>query len=459
MNDPTTMNATGNSISQAYDPPPDYPSECREVAMSIDIDTSECNLKENAGSTAATGEEPYYHGNSPISLDTDAHAHHSGEMGQYFHVNNAGHNEGKDDFYLDNCSDFATSNSHDVSPSMEQDEHCAEEESEEGLLFEDSSYVDEITRWMDDQRPLQPQTQLLTDGQEQHEGTSSTDSEILPEPSNVYVRDCNARDFCASKRNASRMSDSISVQKMSAKRRNRSLSASQSASPDNRSASRIRMDSALQERSQSQMALRDALFALEKAKAVVRECRSRYDTAKILVENTAKEECESLLQEDVSWNEMFHKLKEYKEENGDCNVKQNVSRDDAGDENNSSEMLRRLSAWVGKNRKEYKQRRSTFRLTKTTHEGKTSEECNNVHAASMAVSPAESNVGMLQNFYDDDDDDVFDDVDPDSIHADPYKRVALDSINFDWDPRNSRWNNMYEELRRYKEEHGTFDWI
>jgi hypothetical protein len=50
-----------------------------------------------------------------------------------------------------------------------------------------------------------------------------------------------------------------------------------------------------------------------------------------------------------------------------------------------------------------------------------------------------------------------DDSDPDCIHADPYKRVALDSIGFDWDPRNSRWNNMYEELRRYKDEHGVCD--
>jgi len=54
---------------------------------------------------------------------------------------------------------------------------------------------------------------------------------------------------------------------------------------------------------------------------------------------------------------------------------------------------------------------------------------------------------------DDDDTSVFDDVDPDSIHADPYKEIALDGIAFDWNPRNSRWLQMYEELRRYKEEH------
>ena len=43
--------------------------------------------------------------------------------------------------------------------------------------------------------------------------------------------------------------------------------------------------------------------------AIRRECRSRYNAAKNLVENTAREEYESLLLEDSQWNEMFHKLK------------------------------------------------------------------------------------------------------------------------------------------------------
>ncbi len=414
-----TMNAT-----------PEYPSECREVARGSDC------------APDANGEDPMYTGNGALSAE--AHAQQGG-MDQYF-----GHNEGKSEYFLDTCSEFVASNSHDVSPAMEQDERCAEEESEEGLLFEDSSYVDEITRWMDDQRPLQPQ---VADGHEHHEGTSLLHSEITSELSNVYARDSSTGEYSASKRNASQMSDSITVQKISAKRRHRSLSASQSASPDNISPSRVRMNNALQERSQSQLALREALIALERAMAVVRECRARFNAAKLIVEITAKEECDSLLQEDVPWNDMFRRLKEYKDEIGDCNVKQNVPRDDVGDESNSSEMIRRLSAWVGKNRKEHKQRRCTFRSSKLDNEGKTSADSINIHSTFICVSPNES-VLYKDNI---EGDDVFDDVDPDSIHADPYKRVALDSINFDWDPRNSRWNNMYEELRRYKEEHGAFD--
>ena len=203
------------------------------------------------------------------------------------------------------------------------------------------------------------------------------------------------------------------------------------------------MDDALHERSQSQIALRDALLALENAKAIVRGCRSRYNSAKNLVESTAKEECEPLLQEDTAWNDMFRKLKEYKEETGDCNVKQNVSRD--GDEDNKTppEMIRRLSAWVGKNRKELKQR-GACKSNKITDEGKASDESDSEHTdiPSIVVSPEDSDGDILRS-----------DEDPDSI----IKRVALDSIGFDWDPRNSRWNNMYEELRRYKDEHGVFD--
>ena len=75
-------------------------------------------------------------------------------------------------------------------------------------------------------------------------------------------------------------------------------------------------------------------------------------------------------------------------------------------------------------------------------------------------SDNEVNGGMPPTFVgpDESGDDVpcGDEFYPDSIHADPYKRVALDSIGFDWDPRNSRWNNMYEELRLYKDEHGTW---
>jgi len=162
---------------------------------------------------------------------------------------------------------------------------------------------------------------------------------------------------------------------------------------------------------------------------------------------------------------MFHKLKKYKVDAGDCNVKQNFG---AEDNKNSPEMVRRLSAWVGKNRKDGKLRGRGVAVStsgaKGTHEGKASEESDieNAPPADQTAtngSPDEiadiSCGDILQNEDRGDESSVFHDVDPDSIHADPYKEIALDGIAFDWNPRNSRWLQMYEELRRYKYEHGN----
>lgn len=193
------------------------------------------------------------------------------------------------------------------------------EQNEEGSLFEDSNgYGEEIVKWMEDQRRLQQQQ--LANGKVQQSGADDSSIVLPEEPTTVgtgtsinedQMEQINASDAGggSSKRPSSAMSNSSSSQKPPAKRRQRAQSTSQATPPENRSASRVRMDNALHERSQSQRSLRMALLALEKAKAVVGECRSRYNAAKNLVENTAREEYESLLLEDSQWNEMFHKLK------------------------------------------------------------------------------------------------------------------------------------------------------
>ena len=395
---------------------------------------------------SASRENPFYPGYSPVVFGSAAS---QGDAEHFFQESNA-HIQGQNEFYQSNASQFVAANSNDASLTIGQHENCMET-TEEGLLFEDSSYGDEIARWMEFQQQHQLGNSVAQQG-----GTRVEGCVMLPDPTNEALSngyEGNNADKSGSvseihlKRPASQLSDSLSSEKLSAKRRQRSQALSpyspQSAFPDKRSFSRRRMDDALHERSQSQIALRDALLALENAKAIVRGCRSRYNSAKNLVESTAKEECEPLLQEDTAWNDMFRKLKEYKEETGDCNVKQNVSRD--GDEDNKTppEMIRRLSAWVGKNRKELKQR-GACKSNKITDEGKASDESDSEHTdiPSIVVSPEDSDGDILRS-----------DEDPDSI----IKRVALDSIGFDWDPRNSRWNNMYEELRRYKDEHGVFD--
>ncbi len=397
---------------------------------------------------SASRENPFYPGYSPVVLGSAAR---QGNAEPFFQESNA-NTQGQNEFYQINSSQFVAANSNDESLTIGRHENCMET-TEEGLLFEDSSYGDEIARWMESQQQHQLGNNVVHQGETRGEGCVMLMDSTNEALSNGYEGNNADKSGSVSeihlKRPASQLSDSLLSEKVSGKRRQRSQALSPSsphpAFPDKRSSSRRRMDDALHERSQSQMALRDALLALEKAKAIVRECRSRYNSAKSLVESTAKEECEALLQEDTAWNDMFRKLKEYKEETGDCNVKQNVSRDVDEDKKSPPEMIRRLSAWVGKNRKELKQR-GTCKSNKITDEGKASDESDSEHIdiPSIVVSPEESDGDILRS-----------DEDPDSI----IKRVALDSIGFDWDPRNSRWNNMYEELRRYKDEHGVCDFL
>jgi len=203
------------------------------------------------------------------------------------------------------------------------------------------------------------------------------------------------------------------------------------------------MDDTLRERFQSQMDLRDAHLALEKAKANVNGACARYNAAKARVETTAKEESESLLKEDTPWNEMFHQLKKYKEVAGDCNVKQNLTAEENKQycKTTTPEMVRRLSVWVGKNRKEGKLGgRGAIIVSSTAckaskqinEEGKACEESDVEHSQSANASTAmaigrEEAAGMppgdvLQH------EDYGEDFNEDSIRADPYKQIALDSI-------------------------------
>ena len=249
------------------------------------------------------------------------------------------------------------------------------------------------------------------------------------------------------KRPASEVANA-STSKTPSKRRN---GRSQSSSPAHKSRSRKRMDNALHERWKSQVALREALRALENAKSLVKECRTRYSSAKTIVQTTAKEENVSLLQEDTPWNEMFHLLKKYKEETGDCNVKQKFGGEGKDNSKLSPELVR-LSLWVGKNRKDGKARGRGAGVCSTMPkpQGKSCDD----HADSESDENSPSNYGsevnhssaMNTNFptqnKEYDDSSVFEDIDPESIHADPYKEIALDNLGFDWDPRNSRWNSM-----------------
>jgi hypothetical protein len=276
-------------------------------------------------------------------------------------------------------------------------------ETTQNLLLGDTYSEDELGRWMEEQQQLS-QTQKLNDDSPALLAESTSQQ---PPPSKPR-----------SKRPADGLSISDSHKITSSKRRKET---SHLAAPNNgdKSDARKRMDKALQDRYQCQMALRDSLVALREAQALVRACRKKYNAAKSNAQTVAKNECETLLKEDSTWNQFFQKLKLYKERTGHCNVKQNFA---AKDSKNCPETAK-LSAWVGRNRKDGKQRRRA---------GQSAED---------GLSDSEDQLDSSS---------VFDEVEPDSIHADPYKSIALDQIGFDWDPRNSRWMSSYEELKAFK---------
>jgi len=275
-------------------------------------------------------------------------------------------------------------------------------ETAQNLLLDDTYSEDELGRWMEEQQQLS-QTQKLNDD------------------SSVMSRQLSSTSKPRSKRPASGPSESdLHTTTSSSKRRKESSSHLPVPNNDDKSEARKRMDKALHDRYQCQMALRDSLVALREAQALVRACRKKYNAAKCNAQTVAKNECETLLKEENTWNEFFQKLKAYKERTGHCNVKQNFASKDS---KNCPETAK-LSAWVGRNRKDGKQRR-------------------------RAGSVEDGSSGTISDDQDDNAS-VFDEVEPDSIHADPYKLIALDQIGFDWDPRNSRWMSSYEELKAFK---------
>ena len=224
--------------------------------------------------------------------------------------------------------------------------------------------------------------------------------------------------------------------------------------PGARSESRIRMDKALNEKTKAQLALREALVNLKKAQILERECRSRYNSASLLVKTTAEKECDSLLREKTPWNNMFHLLKKYTDETGGCNIKHEDSK--------SPEIIR-LVAWIGKIRKHCKLngKSSYANMVSTNSKVNTKHVRSSSHIVisqpdDTSSSHIESAGAVATGTQEEHDDvSVFEDLDPDCVLADPYKKLALDAIGFDWDPRTSRWNMMYQELKAFKELNGT----
>lgn len=263
----------------------------------------------------------------------------------------------------------------------------------------------------------------LFDNEEVQQQSKSNDKEdsSQKEPATTCTKST-LKKSTSKKRPADKVSNSTSstTKKPSTKKRKRSQSSTKlsTTATSQLTPSRQRMNEAINKCTQSQKELRQALAALEEAKATVSSCRLNFINTKKLVESVAKDECEELLKESNQWNDMYHKLKKYKSINGHCNVKQNVSRNFDGEvkEDLSQEMVKQLSAWVGKIRKEYKQQQKRISKSTTT----------------------------IDN----------DDTLNEEIDTEPYKSIALTNIGFQYDPRNNKWLSQYEELKRYKAQHG-----
>jgi len=260
---------------------------------------------------------------------------------------------------------------------------------------------------------------------QQQQQSKSNDKEYSSQKEPATTSKSTSKKTTSKKRPADKVSNSASstTKKPATKKRKRSPSTKQSTTATSQlTPSRQRMDEALAKCTKSQKELRRALAALEKAKATVSTCRLKFINTKKHVESVAKDECEELLKESSQWNDMYHKLKKYKSINGHCNVKQNVSRNFDGEvkEGLSQDMVKQLSSWVGKIRKEYKQQQKRISEESTTTDNDGTMNINN-----------------------------------EEIDIEPYKSIALDNIGFQYDPRNNKWLSQYEELKRYKAQHGN----
>jgi len=116
------------------------------------------------------------------------------------------------------------------------------------------------------------------------------------------------------------------------------------------------------------------------------------------------------LQESSPWNEMYHKLEAFQEKNGHVRVPSIKVK--AGQSDPETQELYKLSAWVMRNRAMYK----NFR------------------------DPPEDRNGNLK---------------PVTIgQITPLRIDALEKYGFIWDTKEEKWREMFEEMRKFRDENG-----
>lgn len=167
--------------------------------------------------------------------------------------------------------------------------------------------------------------------------------------------------------------------------------------------SRREMNAILQERTNAEEAVKRATEELQRAQDNLEKAKAKKAQADEQVLKTADALTDGLLKESTKWNNMYAKLLLFKEKYGHCDVTRNPYRSSSKKwmrDKQSAEQndLIALGTWVGQNRLE-------------------------------ARRPAGHPERM-----------------------EPYKRVALTRIGFEFEPRENYWMTMYDQLKVYLEE-------
>ena len=164
--------------------------------------------------------------------------------------------------------------------------------------------------------------------------------------------------------------------------------------PQTAAEARQRMDAIIEAQREAQYAVDQAKEQLLQAQNNLSQSEQHQKSVDEVVTISAEGLTHLLLQEDSNWNTMYQKLVDYRETQGNCDVKKSTTKE----QRVGNPDLALLGQWVGRQRVEARRPPG--------------------HADKM----------------------------------EPYKIIALDRLAFDWSPRDNAWMQNYEKLKVYLEE-------
>jgi exonuclease VII small subunit len=189
----------------------------------------------------------------------------------------------------------------------------------------------------------------------------------------------------------------------SSQKRQREDDEDSSKRPTKRSISTLQarriINEVVSKRSSAREALETAKTQLRSSQQYFEEAQRELQQAEQAVSETSQQLCDELLQEDNAWNAMYKVLLNFHEKHGHTRVPRNPSREQKEADPN----LSKLGGWVGRQRRDYRR-------------------------------PLDDD-GRLEE----------------------YQIIALERVNFDFDPHKTVWMKRYGEIKEFKATHGHFD--